>query len=457
MKRSNVRGAKGPCHLRRLQRKEGKDEMTKASIDLQDLRRRLYVKAKAEPSWRFWGLYVHVCKMETLRAAYEMAKSNNGAPGVDGVTFEAIEARGVEALLEQLRDELTGHTYRPLPARKQEIPKDGGKVRVLSIPAIRDRVVQGALKLILEPVFEADFQPGSYGYRPKRTAHDAIKRVAEAIVQRKTRVLDFDLRAYFDNIRHDRLLEKVARRIDDDDIMHLLKLMLKASGKKGVPQGGVISPLLSNLYLNEVDRMLERAREVTRNGKYTYVEYARFADDLVVLVDAYKRHNWLIGAVTKRLREEFAKLQVEINDEKSRTVDLERGESFGFLGFDFRYLRSLRGVMRPHYTPKLKKRTALLRALKEVFRRYRSQPIERVISLINPMLRGWVNYFAVGHSSECFNCIKDWVEKKVRRHLARARKRMGFGWARWSRKWLYDTLKLFNGYRVRREPKVVPA
>ena len=260
--------------MQRLQHKEGKDEMTKASIDLQDLRRRLYVKAKAEPSWRFWGLYVHVCKRETLRAAYEMAKQNDGAPGVDGVTFEAIEAQGVETLLEQLRDELTRRTYQPLPARRQEIPKDGGKVRVLSIPAIRDRVVQGALKLILEPVFEADFQPGSYGYRPKRTAHGAIKRVAEAIVQRKTRVLDFDLRAYFDNVRHDRLLEKVARRVDDADIMHLLKIMLKASGKKGVPQGGVISPLLSNLYLNEVDKMLERAREVTRNGKYTYVEYA---------------------------------------------------------------------------------------------------------------------------------------------------------------------------------------
>src|ERR1700758_4473505 len=143
---------------------EGKDEMTKASIDLQDLRRRIYVKAKAEPSWRFWGLYVHVGKIETLRAAYEMAKQNDGAPGVDGVTFEAIEAQGAEALLEQLRDELTARPYKPLPARRQEIPKDGGKVRVLSIPAIRDRVVQGALKLILEPVFEADFQPGSYGY-----------------------------------------------------------------------------------------------------------------------------------------------------------------------------------------------------------------------------------------------------------------------------------------------------
>ena len=449
---------RGPAICNASNQGEGKDEMTKASIELQDLRRRIYVKAKAEPSWRFWGLYVHVCKTETLRAAYEMAKQNDGAPGVDGVTFEAIEAQGVEALLEQLRDELTGRTYRPLPARKHEIPKDGGKVRVLSIPAIRDRVVQGALKLILEPVFEADFQPGSFGYRPKRTAHDAIKRVAEAIVHQKTRVLDFDLRAYFDNVRHDRLLEKVAQRVNDADILHLLKIVLKASGKKGVPQGGVISPLLSNIYLNEVDRMLERAREVTRHGKFTSIEYARFADDLVILIDAHKRHDWLIAAVEKRLREEFAKLRVEINDEKSRIVDLGRGESFGFLGFDFRYLRSLRGAMRPHYTPKLKKRTALLRQLKEVFRRYRSQPVERVISLINPVLRGWVNYFALGHSSECFSYIKDWVEKKVRRHLAQARKRGGFGWEQWSRPWLYDTLRLFNSYRVRRNGlKVAPA
>jgi RNA-directed DNA polymerase len=176
--------------------REGKDEMTKPSPSLQDLRRRLYVKAKAETSWRFWGLYVHVCKMETLRQAYALAKENDGAPGVDGVTFGAIEAQGVEDFLEQIRDELVRRSYKPLPARRKEIPKDGGKVRVLSIPSIRDRVVQGALKLILEPIFEADFQPGSFGYRPKKTAHEAVDRVAQAIVQEKTRVIDIDLRSY---------------------------------------------------------------------------------------------------------------------------------------------------------------------------------------------------------------------------------------------------------------------
>jgi RNA-directed DNA polymerase len=438
----------------------GKDEMTKASSSLQDLRRGIYVKAKAEPSWRFWGLYVHVCKMETLREAYALTRKNNGASGIDGVTFEVIEEQGVEAFLEQIQSELVERAYVPLRARRQEIPKDGGKVRVLSIPTIRDRVVQGALKLILEPIFEADFQPGSYGYRPKRTAHEAVHRVATAIVQWKTRVIDLDLRAYFDTVRHHLLLEKVARRVNDDEVMRLLKLMLTASGKQGVPQGGVISPLLSNVYLTEVDRMLERAKDATRNGKYTYVEYVRFADDLVVLIDAHPRHAWLLGAVSKRLREEFAKLQVEVNEEKSRTVDLDCAESFGFLGFDFRRLRSVKKhVWRAHYTPKLKKRTALLRKLKEVFRRYQSQPVDRVVELINPVLRGWVNYFAVGHSSECFSFIKDWVEKKIRRHMGRSRNRRGFGWKRWSRRWLYEELKLFNGYRVRRTaaPKASPA
>src|ERR1700748_2888335 len=373
--------------------KEGKDGMTKASIDLQDLRRRIYVKAKAETSWKFWGLYVHVCKLETLREAYALAKRNDGAPGRDGVTFEAIEAQGVEAFLEQIADELVGRSYAPLPARRQEIPKDGGKVRVLSIPAIRDRVAQGALKLILEPIFEADFQPGSFGYRPKRTAHEAVARVAKAIVQYKTRAIDIDLRSYFDNVRHDRLLAKVAKRVDDADVMHLLKIMLKANGRCGVPQGGVISPLLSNIYLTEVDAMLERAKETTRFGKYTYIEYARFADDLVILIDAYPQHDWLMVAVEKRLREELAKLQVEINEEKSRVADLGRGESFAFLGFDFRRIRSRRGAWRANYTPQLKKRTALQRKLKDVFRRYQSQPASRVVQLINPVLRGWVNYF----------------------------------------------------------------
>jgi RNA-directed DNA polymerase len=430
--------------------------MIKTPIDLQDLRRKIYTKAKADTAWRFWGLYVHVWKMETLYEAYALAKKNNGAPGIDGVTFEVIEESGVEVFLKRIQDELAAHRYCPLRNRRKEIPKGDGKVRVLGIPSIRDRVVQGALKLILEPIFEADFQAGSFGYRPQRTAHEAVQRVAEAIVKCKTRVIDIDLRAYFDNVRHDLLLAKVARRVSDANVLGLLKMMLKATGKKGVPQGGVISPLLSNLYLNEVDKMLEKAKETTRHGKYTYLEYARYADDLVILVDAFPRHDWLLAAVNKRLREELAKLHVEINEEKSRIVDLGKGESFGFLGFEFRRVRSRKGVWRPRYTPKLKKRTALLEKLKDLFRCFQSQPIGRVVDLINPILRGWVRYFAIGDASRCFGFVKDWVEKKVRRHLRRARGLRGFGWDRWSRRWLYDHLGLFNGYRVSRPPKALP-
>jgi RNA-directed DNA polymerase len=423
--------------------------MIKASIRLQDLRRKIYRKAKSDKTWRFWGLYVHVCKMETLQWAYRDAKGNNGAPGIDGVTFDGIEKVGVDVFLEQIQNELVSGTYRPMRNRVKEIPKDNNKVRVLGIPAIRDRVVQGAVKLLLEPIFEADFQEGSYGYRPKRTAHAAIDRVAEAVVKEKTRVIDLDLKAYFDNVRHDILLKKVAERINDDRVMRLLKLILKAGGKRGVPQGGVISPLLSNVYLNEVDKMLERAKEVTRNGKFTYIEYARFADDLVVLVDGFRKWEWLLKAAYKRLEEEFEKLDVQMNQEKTRIVDLNRDEIFSFLGFDYRRVKTRRGVWGVRVTPRMKARTALLRKLKDVFRRHQSQPVDRVIYLINPILRGWVNYFRVGNSSKCFGYIKDWVEKKIRRHLMYARKRRGFGWNRWSRAWLYDTLGLFNDYGVR--------
>src|SRR5215469_3232814 len=209
--------------------------MIKAPGSLQDLRRNLYIKAKAKPTWRFWGLYVHIYKRETLQEAYEMAKKNNGAPGIDGVTFETIEESGVERFLQQIRNELTTNTYQPMQVRKKEIPKDGGtKVRVLSIPSIRDRVVQGALKLILEPIFEADFQPGSYGYRPKRTAHEAINRVAQGIVEAKTKIIDLDLRAFFDNVQHSLLLEKVAKRVRDDQVMRLLK-MTQSNGEEGSP------------------------------------------------------------------------------------------------------------------------------------------------------------------------------------------------------------------------------
>jgi RNA-directed DNA polymerase len=251
-------------------------------------------------------------------------------------------------------------------------------------------------------------------------------------------------------VQHYLLLSKVAKRVQDASVMRLLRMILKATGKKGVPQGGVISPLLSNLYLNEVDRMLEKAIITTRFSKYANIQYARFADDLVILIDSHPEYLWLVRAVEKRVREEMAKLLVEINEEKSRIVDLAKGGSFSFLGFDFRRLKSRNNKWRTRYTPKLKKRTALLAKLKEIFRRYVSRPVGRIIEQINPILRGWVNYFRIGDSAECFSYVKDWVEKKIRRHLMRARQRRGFGWKRWSMEWLHGTLGLYNGYRLRR-------
>ena len=196
--------------------------------------------------------------------------------------------------------------------------------------------------------------------------------------------------------------------------------------------------------------MLEKARATTRRGKYTHVQYARFADDMVILIDSHPRNDWLMKAVDKRLREELAKLRVEINEDKSRTIDLTKGESFAFLGFEYRHVLGRNQKWRPQFVPKLKKRTALFAKLREVFRQHVSQPVGKVIEVINPILRGWVNYFRIGHSGRCFSKIRDWVEKKVRRLLMRSRLRKGKGWKRWSREWIYRMLGLYNDYRLRR-------
>jgi RNA-directed DNA polymerase len=433
--------------------------MTKESIKLQDLRRKIYIKAKAEKSWRFWGIYVHVYKNETLREAYRLAKINNGAPGIDGVTFDDIEKSGVDEFLLEIQQELITRTYYPMRNREKAIPKGGGKFRILGIPTIQDRVVQGALKLILEPIFESDFQTGSYGYRPRKTAHEALERVTEAAIKGKTKVIDVDLKSYFCTVRHDILLKKIAERVNDADVLKLLKLILKSGGKRGIPQGGPLSPLLSNIYLNEVDKMLERAKEVTNTDGYNHIEYARWADDIVILTDGHEKWEWLVVAVNKRLREELAKIDVELNLEKTRQVDLVNGESFSFLGFDFRRKRTLKGKWGVQKTPKMAARTKLLRKIKEVFRRHQSQPLSRAIQQVNPILRGWTNYFRVGNSSRCFGYIKDWMEKKARRHLMRSRKRKGFGWKRWSRNWLYAVCGLFSDYKIKyyQEQKVLLA
>jgi len=430
---------------------------THSVIGLQDLRQRIYAAAKAEPEKRFWGLFVHVCKMETLRTAYEDARRNNGAPGIDGVTFDDIEKAGVEAFLERIRGELVSGQYMPLRNRRKEIPKANGKVRVLGIPSIRDRVVQGALKLILEPIFEADFQDGSYGYRPGRTAQDALHRVAVAIAEGKTKVIDMDLKAFFDNVRHHILLEKVAKRVNDDKIMRLLKLLLKAGGKRGVPQGGVISPLLANIYLNGLDKALEELRNKATYKTYFDMQYARYADDEVVLVNYHDNSKWVVQAATRTIEDELGKVEIEVNREKSRMADLAKGESFDFLGFRFRRVMSHNGKWRPDMQPTQKSRKKLTEAISAICKQNKAQRVGKLVSEINPVTRGWVNYFRIGNSGKCFGYVREWVEKKIRRHMMRVRQKKGFGWKRWSSDWMYGQLGLYNDYAVRYYRESLPS
>lgn len=423
--------------------------MIKPSISTQDLRRRIYIKAKSDKSWRFWGLYVHICKMETLREAYRLAKENNGAPGIDGVSFDQIEENGREEFLRQIRAELIYRRYRPMRNRRREIPKEGGKVRVLGIPSIRDRVVQGALKLILEPIFEADFCDCSYGYRPNGSPHQAVKNAVLGLCKQHTKVIDVDLAGYFDNIRHHILLSKVARRVRDNDVMRLLKMILKVNGKRGVPQGGVISPLLANIYLTELDEAMEKMMKITRYGKLERLTFVRFADDMVVLVDGHPRQRGLLVRLQQRLMEELEKLEAEMNEEKTKVVDVSEGGSFEFLGFVFRLVYRTGKKPAVIITPKMKKRTELLRKIKRVLASNRHRTVEDVVKMINPIIRGWVNYFRVGNSARTFGYVKNHIEKKVRRFAMRARLRKGFGWKRWSRETIYGRWGLYNDYQIR--------
>jgi group II intron reverse transcriptase/maturase len=431
--------------------------MTKAPIKLQELRRRIYRKAKSEKTHRFWGLFVHVAKTETLEEAYRIAKRNGGAPGIDGQSFRDIESVGRVEFLAAVREDLVAGRYKPMSNRRVEIPKGNGKVRTLQIPCIRDRVVQGALKLILEAVFEADFCPNSYGFRPKRSPHRALAEVRRSVMRRMSTVIDVDLSRYFDTIRHSVLLDKIAKRIQDPRVMHLVKQIIKVGGKVGVPQGGPFSPLAANIYLNELDWFFDAIRRKTAEGAYEAVNYHRFADDIVITVSGHHTKRGWAERALQRLQEQIAPLGVELNTEKTRVVNTLNGEAFGFLGFDLRRVRKQSGD--GHFilmTPKKKARQAVKAKIRDIIRHGGATPMPALVKRINATLSGWVNYFRVGNASRAFSEVRDYTEMKVRTLLTRRKRRRksSIGWRRWSNEYLYGVLGLFWDWKIRPLPGV---
>jgi RNA-directed DNA polymerase len=431
--------------------------MTKAPISLQDLRRRIYRKAKSDKTHRFWGLFVHITKIETLEEAYRIAKRNGGAAGIDEQSFSDIEAQGLAGFLQRIREDLITDSYKPMPNRRVEIPKGNGKVRTLQIPCIRDRVVQGALKLILEAIFEADFCSNSYGFRPKRSPHHALAEVRRSVLRRMSTVIDVDLSRYFDTIRHSILLDKIAKRIQDPQVLHLVKQIIKVGGTVGIPQGGPFSPLAANIYLNEVDWYFDAIRRQTAEGNYEAVNYHRFADDIVITVSGhYTKRGWAERA-RQRLQEQFALIGVELNQEKTKVVNLLKGEAFGFLGFELRRVRKRRGngqfiLM----TPKKKARQAVKAKVRDSIARSGATPMPAVGKRINATLAGWVNYFRVGNASRAFSEVRDYVEMKIRTLLTRRKRRRksSVGWRRWSNEYLYDVLGLYWDWKLQPLPGV---
>ena len=425
--------------------------MTKAPSNLQDLRRRIYRKAKSDKSHRFWGLFVHITKIETLEEAYRVAKRNGGAPGIDGQTFADIEQTGRADFLTAIREDLETDRYKPMPNRRVDIPKGNGKFRTLQIPCIRDRVVQGALKLILEAIFEADFCPNSYGFRPRRSPHRALAEVRRSVMRRMSTIIDVDLSRYFDTIRHSVLLGKIAKRVQDPQVLHLVKQIIKVGGKIGVPQGGPFSPLAANIYLNEVDWAFDAIRRKTAEGPYEAVNYHRFADDIVITVSGHHTKRGWAKRALQRLQEQFTPLGVELNKEKTKVVDLLKGEAFGFLGFDLRRTRKRKG--NGHYlqmTPKKKARKAIKAKVRDIIQHSGATPLPKVVTQINASLAGWVNYFRVGNASGAFSEVRQYTEMKVRTLLTRRKRRRktSTGWRRWSDEYLYDVLGMYWDWKV---------
>jgi group II intron reverse transcriptase/maturase len=401
--------------------------MTLSTPDkIRTLQRTLYLKAKQEPAFRFYALYDKVCRVDFLTHAYDLVRANKGAPGCDGVTFEAIEAGcGRAGVVNELHQQLVGKTYRASPVRRVWIPKANGDKRPLGIPTIRDRVVQMAVKLVIEPVFEADFCETSYGFRPKRSAHDAIDAIANALVTGHVHVIDADLSKYFDTIPHAKLMAVVAERIADGAILALIKQWLVApvveededgtrrmsggkGNREGTPQGGVISPLLANIYLHLLDRLWHR-RDLAH---HLHARLVRYADDFVVLC---RRDT---GRPMDVVRHVLGRLGLTLNETKTRTADA-RSEGFDFLGFSIRQRVSHKSGKRyPHIEPSKRSRQRIRDQIKVLTTRRRTPiPLDVVVAEVNATLTGWCAYFHKRNCSRTMSDLRSFAEERLRTHL----------------------------------------
>src|SRR6266849_11102501 len=400
-------------------------------IKIRMLQRKLYQKAKEEPSYRFYMLYDKMYREDILAHAYALVKSNQGAPGVDGQTFWGIETLtlGLEGWLIGIRNDLRAKTYQPQAVRRVMIPKPGGGERPLGIPTIRDRVVQTAAKLLLEPIFEADFDPNAFGYRPKRSAQDAIQKVHELLQAGNTDVVDADLSKYFDTIPHRELIQCVARRIVDRDMLHLIKMWLKVpveerdkngkprvSGGKnstcGTPQGGVISPLLANLYMN---RFLKYWR-ITGRGEVFQAQIVNYADDFVILSrdSAAEALNWT--------RSVMPRIGLTLNEAKTSTKEA-RTERFDFLGYTFGPHRARKtGRVYLGASPSKKSVSRLRRKVGDLLQPGNVGPWPDVRDHLNRILRGWSNYFSHGTTIRANRAVDNYVYERVRNFLRRRHK-----------------------------------
>ena len=427
---------------------------------IRELQIKLYRKAKSEPEYRFYLLYDKIYRQDILAHAYELARANKGAPGVDGQSFEDIELRGLGEWLTGIREELRNKTYRPQPVRRVMIPKPGGGERPLGIPSIRDRVVQTAAKLMIEPIFEADLEPNAYGYRPKRSAQDAIREVHKLLCEGYTDVVDADLSKYFDTIPHCELMQCVARRIVDRDVLRLIKMWLMApveerdeNGRRrltggkgrhcGTPQGGVASPLLANLYMN---RLLKGWRN-TKRGEQFRARMVNYADDFVILSrgKAAEALDWTRQVVTR--------LGLTLNEAKT-SIKQARKDSFNFLGYTFGpHCYRKKGQRYMGASPSKKSVARIKQKVGDLLVPSNTGSWAEVRDRLNQILRGWSAYFSYGTRTQAYRAVDNYIYERARHFLRRRHKVQSRGTTRFTDDVVFGELGVLRLRRVQLEPR----